>query len=466
MTIPSDPLLWAVGSFRDGRNEKYSTYAAYLDGRQPLSFASVKFRSAFGQLFEAFAYNRCASVVDAHTDRLRVTGFGADDDAIAQAAQDLWDANRMDVREGQVEADQLALGDSYVIAEMHPSRGDVQLWAQDPRLVRVHYGDDAPGELDLGTKVWYDDQRYCHLNLYFRDRIEKYISVNRAPAGVPTSTSAFQLIEIAGEQNPVPLAVTDTVPIFHFANNGRTNAYGTSELRPIIPLQDAINKTLMDMLVAMEFAAFPQRVLIGVEADDPESEAKLARFQAGIDRILTLFAPDAKIGEFSAVNIAQYLSVAEFWDTAISRVSKVPVHYLGMNGTFASGRALRIAETPFTAKIEDRQRSAGQTWGDAQTYGLRLQGKNVAPGAIRVNWASAAPMSEEDRLGVANEQKLLGIPLEQILKEAGYEPTQIADIMTMKQQAVADAQAAFAGSVLGPNHQAAFASNMATANVP
>ncbi|MGI8403914.1 MAG: phage portal protein, partial [Thermomicrobiales bacterium] len=257
MTLPNDPMRWAVDAFRDGRNERYSTYAAYLDGRQPLSFASVKFRSAFGQLFEAFAYNRCASVVDAHADRLRVTGFGADDETIAQAAQDLWDANRMDVREGQVEADQLALGDSYVIAEMHPTRGDVQLWAQDPRLVRVHYGDDAPGELDLGTKVWFDDARYCHLNLYFRDRIEKYISGNRAPAGVPASTSSFQLIEIAGEQNPVPLAVTDTVPIFHFANNGRTNAYGTSELRPIIPLQDAINKTLMDMLVAMEFAAFP-----------------------------------------------------------------------------------------------------------------------------------------------------------------------------------------------------------------
>ena len=453
MTLPIDPLSWAVTSFRDGRNLQYSTYAAYLDGRQPLEFASVKFRSAFGQLFEAFAYNRCASVVDAHADRLRVTGFGADDPAIAQAAQDLWDANRMDVREGQVEADQLALGDSYVIAEMHPERGDVQLWAQDPRLVRVHYGDDAPGTLDLGTKVWVDDERYCHLNLYFRDRIEKYISSNRAPAGVPASAASFRLVEIDGEDNPVPLAVKDTVPIFHFANNGRTNTYGVSELRPIMPLQDAINKTLMDMLVAMEFAAFPQRVLIGVEAEDPASQFKLAQFQAGVERILTLFAPDAKLGEFSAVNIAQYLSVAEFWDTAISRVSKVPVHYLGMNGTFASGRALRIAETPFTAKIEDKQRSAGQAWSDVQTYGLRLQGKDVAPGAIRVNWASAAPLSEEDRLDIAVEKQGIGFPFEAILRESGYEPKQIADIMTMKQNAAAEAQAAFTANVLGANGQ-------------
>ncbi len=438
MTLPVDPLRWAVDAFKDGRNLRYSAYAAYLDGIQPLSFASVKFRSAFGQLFEAFAYNRCSSVVDAHADRLRVTGFGADDPAIAQAAQDLWDANRMDVREGQVEVDQLALGDAYVIAEVHPERGDVQLWAQDPRMVRVHYGDDAPGALDLGTKVWYDDERYCHMNLYFQDRIEKYISSNRAPAGVPASAASFRLVEIAGETNPVPLAVPDTVPIFHFANNGRTNAYGVSELRPILPLQDAINKTLMDMLVAMEFAAFPQRVLIGVEAEDPASQENLARFQAGIDRILTLFAPDAKIGEFSAVNIAQYLSVAEFWDTAISRVSKVPVHYLGMNGTFASGRALRIAESPFTAKIEDKQRANGQVWGDVQTYGLRLRREDVAPGAIRVNWASAAPLSEEDELDIANEKKALGLPFEAILREMGYEPDQIITIMHEKRQQLAD----------------------------
>lgn len=438
MTLPTDGVKWAVDAFKDARNLRYSTYASYLDGIQPLSFASVKFRSAFGQLFEAFAYNRCSSVVDAHADRLRVTGFGADDPTIAQAAQDLWDANRMDVREGQVEVDQLALGDAYVIAEVHPVRGDVQYWAQDPRMVRVHYGDDAPGALDLGTKVWYDDERYCHLNLYFRDRIEKYISSNRAPSGVPASAASFRLVEIAGETNPVPLAVTDTVPIFHFANNGRTNAYGVSELRPILPLQDAINKTLMDMLVAMEFAAFPQRVLIGVEADDPDSIEKLARFQAGIDRILTLFAADAKLGEFSAVNIAQYLSVAEFWDTAISRVSKVPVHYLGMNGTFASGRALRIAETPFTAKIEDKQRSAGQAWSDVQTYGLRLQGKDVAPGAIRVNWASAAPLSDEDKLDIAVEKQGIGFPFEAILRESGYEPKQIADIMQEKRQQLAD----------------------------
>lgn len=435
MTLPEEPLKWAVDAFKDGRNTRYATYQQYVDGMQPLAFASAKFRSAFGQLFEAFAYNRCASVVDAYANRLRVTGFGADDDTAAQVAQEIWDQNRMDVREGHAEADQLALGDSYVIVEKHPASGNIQMWIQDPRFIRVHYGDDVPGELDLATKIWIDEASYCHLNLYFKDRIEKYISTNRAPSGVPTSTSSFRLAEIEGEPNPVPLDVGDTVPVFHFANNGRTNAYGISELRGVIPLQDAINKTLMDTLVAMEFAAFPQRIMIGVDTPQTDEEKALfARFEAGMTRLWAMNNPNAKIAEFSAVNITQYLDVVEFWDKAIARVSKVPVHFLGMNGDFPSGRALRIAESPFTSKVEDYQRANGQTWADAQRYGLRLRKIETKPGAIRVNWASAASISEEDQLDLDTEKKQIGYPFAAILRERGTEPDQIEKIMDEKRQ--------------------------------
>lgn len=446
MTLPADPVKWAVTAFKDGRTPIYDRYDAYLAGDQPIVFASKKFRSAFGPLFLAFSYNRCSTVVDAHADRMRVSGFGADDAELAKRAQEIWDENRMDVREGHIYSDQFALGDAYVIAEMHPTQARVQYWVQSPRSVRVHWDGETPDALDLGTKVWFDDDEHCRLNLYFRDRVEKYISINRAPSGVPTSPNAFTRF---GEDDSwrFALNVPDTVPIFHIANNGRTNSYGVSELRPVLPLQDALNKTLMDKLVAMEFAAFPQRVLIGVDppiSDEDEAQHKemLKRFEGGIDRVWAM--SQGNIAEFSAANLAQYLAVAEFWEKSICRVTKVPVHYLDMTGGgFVSGRALQLAEGPFGTKIEDRQKGDGSVLAAMSEYGMRLEGKEVKPGTIRVNWHSAFPRSEEDDLDLALQKQVLGLPFETILQQMGYDPDQIKKIKDLKKQAADEARAAF-----------------------
>lgn len=434
MTLPENPLDWAVKAFRNHKTEDYIKYQEYIDGIQPLEFATEKFRSAFSDTFATFAYNRCEMAVSAHTDRLEVEGFGANNDTVAQIAQDIWDDNLMDVREAFVMADAIGLGDSYVIAEVHPERGGIHHWVQDPRSIRVHYSDEVPGELDLAAKTWVDERGTQRLNLYFADRIQKFVSKTKVPGGMPNSATSFETYDLDGDWE-FRLNVTDTVPVFPFANNARTNQYGRSELRNVIPLQDAINKSVMDMLVAMEFAAFPQRVLIGVDDDSDEGMAKLARFQSGVDRMMTLFSPDAKLGEFSAANIAQYLGVIEFFDKTISRTTRIPVHYLGMDGGFRSGRERIVAETPFVAKVENRQRQFGQRWSDLMRYSVRLDGTNVAPGEIRVNWKSAAPLSTEDEIDLALQKQLLGFPFEALLREMGYEPDQIAAVVEEKARA-------------------------------
>ncbi|MDQ3653879.1 MAG: phage portal protein, partial [Chloroflexota bacterium] len=267
------------------------------------------------------------------------------------------------------------------------------------------------------------------LNLYYRDKIEKYISINRAPSGIPVSATAFQRYQADGDLAwPVMLNVSDTVPIFPFANNGRTNGYGVSELRHVLPLQDALNKTIMDTLVAMEFAAYPQRVITGLQdAPDDDTKDSIARFEAGITRILALYGT-AGIAEFSAANITQYIAMAEFLDLAIARVTKVPVHYLTMTGDFGSGVARRMAELPFTRNLTVRTRAFGWQFGEASRYGLRLDGKDVAPGAIRVNWEPVSSVSDEDVWELIAMKVGSGMPFVAALREAGYEPDQIQAI--------------------------------------
>lgn len=441
MTLPADPLKWAIKAFNDGRNVTYGTYQDYIDGDQPLALATDRYRSAFGLLFDTFSYNRCEAVVDAHADRLQVAGFGADDEKTSQRAQDLWDANHMDVREGHIESDAFGLGDSYVIVEKHPISGNVHMWVQNPNTVRVHYADDVPGKIDLAVKTWQTEEQYQRINLYFEGRIEKYISSQRAVTAMPQPGS-FKQLDTSDEPWTFTLGVPDVVPVFPFHNNGRTGGYGRSELRNVLQLQNALNKAMIDLFVASEFAAFPQRVIIGVEPSD-EQKTQAERFVAGLDRIVTLFAPDAKIGEFSAANIAQYISIIEYVDQAIARTARIPAHYLnGISGNI-SGRALRAAEVYWVKKLQDRQKAFSVPIAEAVSYGLALDGLAVEPGKLRVNWDSVTAMTEDDELDLSLMKSTLGFPLETLLRELGYEPDQIAEILKEKAAAVDEAMREF-----------------------
>jgi hypothetical protein len=63
-----------------------------------------------------------------------------------------------------------------------------------------------------------------------------------------------------GHVVPNPYGV---VPVFHFANNADLGMTGRSELEAAMPVQDGLNKSVLDMLVAMEFSAYRQRWAAG-----------------------------------------------------------------------------------------------------------------------------------------------------------------------------------------------------------
>lgn len=457
-TPSADPVERAVKAFRnDGQNNRYQTYREYLDGKHPLQFATPKYKSAFGNLLEALAYDRTNPVVDAMADRMQVTGFQAKTDSTQIAAQDLWDSNAMERREGEVEKEAFGMGDGYLIVETHPETGDVHIWPNDADKVRVFFGDEVPGEIEFAAKQWRLADGHMRLNIYKRGVIEKYISRTKIHVTTVTSAALFERYEPEGQSWTFELTVPDVVPVFHIANNGRTGRYGESELLHVIPMQDALNKTITDLLVAMEFGAFPQKVVMGLDDLPPEetpegqaSRKKLAAFELGIDRIMRITGASAKVAEFQAVALAQFISTAEFFDKTVSRISRVPIHYLTMAGEFQSGQSKRMSEAPFVAKIVDRQRAFGDVYGQAVQYGLRLQGK-VDSEWITPIWQSAAPLSREDELDIAMRKQALGVPLEFVLQGiSDYDESDVKRILELVQQSREEAERAFNRGLAAP----------------
>jgi len=305
----------------------------------------------------------------------------------------------------------------------------------------VNYDDEESERVNSAVKAWQRTDKRYRLNVYFPDRIEKYLTRQSQPNGMPDSAKAFEPLELEGE--PWPLANPyGVVPVFHFANNADIGEAGCSELTNAMPLQDALNKAVLDKMVAMEFAAFPQRYAIGLEVEtDPLSGRPINPFQ-GVERWVTVANDNAKFGQFEGANLEQFLKVQDGFRMEIARVSGTPLHYFFLQeGNVPSGEALKTIEKRFLKKVENRQGSFGQVWEDVISLALRMSDANTFDVASDVRlfaqWVDAAPASQKERLEGLLLKQDLGVDEEQLLIEAGYG---LKDIQAMRARKAKQAQ--------------------------
>lgn len=445
---PAAGLAWAVDAANDSqRNARYQHYRRYYEGDHDLAFATEKFRTSFGALFRTFAYNRCAAAIEAMTDRLAIERFSAGDGSereIEQRAAAIWAANAMQERETEVYREAFVCGDAYVLVWPDPETRQPIIWPQEAHLCRVRYADEHPNTVILAQKSWREQPSGAarvRLNVYFPERIERWVSAQTVQPGAGFPKQPEQYLPFRDDEaGPVVPNPWQTVPIFHFTNSKSGDTLGMSELRDIIPINDALNKTLADMMIAEEFSAFTQKVVMGVDADpmtDEEgrvlnsagafNQEQLRKLALGADRIIALASEQARIGEWTATQLEQFEKLAEGWDARISRVSKVPVHYLTLSSDFPSGRALRTAEAPFVAKLEKKQRPFSEVWEQIMRLALLQDGAREVP-ELRAVWNSAAPLAEEDKLDLVMQMTTVGIPLPVALRRIGWDEDEIAEV--------------------------------------
>lgn len=400
--MADDQVKWALGSLRDDQRQVgYRTAYRYYDGEHRLAFATEKFRSVFGKSFGSITDNLCPSVVDSVSDRLKVTGVTADDQVMAGAAWAIWQRNRMDVRSPETHHEALLTGDGYALVWPN-KQGEAVIWSIPACQMAVAYDPNRPGQLTRAARLWFDeDEQRWRLDMFLPGSIERYASrkASRAQTALPTTYNA-QSFE-AYTPSAADVVVNDAnpygrVPIVHFPNR-RYHSYGISELAPVVPLQDALNKSMCDMLVAMEFSAFTQRWATGVDVGEIGSDGKPVSppFDYGVDRILALSNADAKFGDFRSTDLTQYVEVQENLRSEIARVSGTPLHYLFITrGDFPSGEAMKSAEARFTRKVENRQTSFGNQWEDLLGLALEIEGgEKLEQGALSLQWESASPLA-------------------------------------------------------------------------
>lgn len=433
------------------RQGDYEKFRRYYHGEHSMRFASEKYRNAFGHLFNRLSLNLCRGVVNAPADRLEVKAFSVEegDKALADAAWSLWQRNRMDLRAGKVHKHSLRAGNAYAI--VWPDRdGQPVIHPNKANCVTVTYDEDRPSVVVSAVKAWtvatYEDGKAAYrlrVTVYYPDRIEKYVTASSTTAsGLPDNMGMFERYEVPGEPWPL-LNPWGVVPVFHFANDEEA-AEGYSELVDAIPLQDALNKTIYDKMVAMEFEAFAQRWAVGLEVDVDETTGRARQpFEPGVDRVWAVASEDVKFGEFSRADLSGFLAVEKEYKLSIAQVSGTPLHYLALMTDPPSGEALKTLEARFVKKVKDRQTAFGAQWQELMALALRMAGQGRDKVRLVTQWEDPATRSAKMDWEVLAMKAALGVDTATILQEGGYgevEARRMAVEFESKQAALSEAQ--------------------------
>ena len=468
---------------------RYEKPDRYYRGDHDLAFATEKFESAFGSLFREFALNLCPSICDAVRDKLKITGFSLGTQAPPSASRaleaklsqanneprstiddppyissphvskglsgsfddeskiqnlksqidEIWSQNRMDLTAEEIHLEALKVGDSYAIVWPGPD-GQVSIYPQRAAQCTVSYDEEIPGRMKWGAKYWRDASEHIRLEIFYPDRIEYYISRSKSsialpdfrefqPLGTQASPPASVARDAASPISSVVVNPFGGIPLFHFANTSEIGSFGRSELAQAIPIQNGLNKSVLDMLVAMEFSSFRQRWVSGIEFDLTESGEATSPFRVGVDRLWMSSNPQATFGDFNTTDLEQFLKVKDSFRVDMAGVTGTPLHYFLQNVRgFASAEALKRAESRFIAKVRDRQKAFGQTWSALMSFALQVAG--CGPGIrLRTQWEDPAPIAERELLENLVLKQRLGVSTRQLLLESGYGDQAVTEML-------------------------------------
>jgi hypothetical protein len=391
---------------------------AYYRGEHRMAFTTAQYREHFGALFSAFSDNWCDLVVDASAERLRVEGFRFGDDPTADdAAWEIWQRNRMDAEADMAHTDAIKLGCSYALVGADDGgKASIQVEPADKAIV---YVDPAQGHHRLaGLRFWTDEFGVSHCAVYLPGSVAWWRKEGE---------SGSWMEDVGSGDNP--LGVVPLIPLANAPTLG--NRLGRSDIERVIPLQNAVNKLCGDMIVASEFAAYPQRWATGIEIPrNPETGERMApSFLGGADRVWGDESEGAKFGNFQVADLTPYVRAIEMCIQHVAAQTRTPPHYLlGSSGAFPSGESLKATETGLVAKVRRKQLSFGEGWEEAMRLAFAVEGDSERGEQMTVEtiWANPESRIVAETVDAAVKLAGIGVPRPALWEYVGASPQQVA----------------------------------------
>ncbi|WP_336791783.1 phage portal protein [Gordonia malaquae] len=205
-----------------------------------------------------------------------------------------------------------------------------------------------------------------------------------------------------------------SVPFVSFGSRLDADAVPHSAIDDLIPMQNAINTIRFNTLLAMQFSAYRQRVVVGydpilrndsgdiVYITDENGEpivgpggepvpALRPGGRAGVDRLLVFPGSETKVFDLAESNLKNYVEVYIRFLTDLFTMAQIPPQYALDKMANLSGDAMAGADATLQSLVSDLQAEA--SGGFNEVLQLMDIAAGRSPQSRRLAWADRAPKS-------------------------------------------------------------------------
>lgn len=408
---------------------KYADLERYYSGTQPLAFLATAAKDALGDRFGRMATNLPRLAITSLTERLRVSGFTGVD------VWDDWLRNDMDELSAVAHREALLLGSSYVLVWVD-QYGRPRVTVESAKQMAC-LRDPGTRHITHAIKRWETDTT-TEAVLYGPNEIIRY-RANTTGA----TTNGFRVVESIANPLGVP-------PVVRLLNSDRILDEGVSEIDDLKPLVDALNKILVDMMVASEYTGRPRRYATGIELEetpvldengDETGETEAVNPYPESNRMMIAEEAAAKFGQLEPGDLSSYNNAVDILLSQISANSALPHHYLGiLENQPASADSLRASEASLTSRAEARQKQFGRAWEDVARLIVAVRdGVDPLNVDVRCKWSDASTRSVSAEADATVKLVSAGVlPVTYALQRLGYTDDEIEKIRVARRTEALD----------------------------
>lgn len=382
----ADKLL---GIIERDREDHLNKVERYLHGKHDDPYMPEGADREYKLLAKRSVSNLCGLVVATPTQALYVDGFrpgneeaDPEDPAALPPEWDHWQRSRLDARQNAIHSAAVAYGHSFAVTEKD-DKGEVVTRGLSPLKTAAVYEDpandivpkaalwikhpptaDEKGNPIPGRAVMWDDR--------YRYEVRYHV-----PSGGHSRNIVIE------SRKPTGL---EECPVTRFAVSVDLEGRTMGVIEPIIPLQDRINQTVLDLLVAQTYGSFKVRTVTGMAPPvklngdgtpkiDPDTGRPIP-LDVNLNARRFFFAEDSdvKFDSLPETPLGGYIDSISMSFQHFSAISQTPPHHLLGQIANLSAEALQAAEVSLQRRITSFQKAFGESWERVFNIAGRLMG--------------------------------------------------------------------------------------------
>lgn len=439
------------------QSEDALKWRSYYEGEQPLHFSSREWREWFGSQFSDFADNWCAPVVDATAERQKWVGFRPYEAPRADAdLSRVMSVNGADVEFGLAATEAQFARRAYMSVWGNSNDESTPIVTfESPTQVILQYAAGSRRIRTAALKRWRDEDGRDFATLYTPEFLWKFWT--DSPSTTLELPSGVRLGEWRPRENdkepwPLPNPLGE-VPIVELPNRTTIAGEPMSAIGGVAAMQDAINLLWAHLFTASDFAALPQRIVLGAQLPkvpvldnngQKVGEKVVDLPEMNYKRIMNLEGPNAKVDEWKAADLKGFLEVIKQAVGHISDQTRTPSYYFSSGTTIAniSGDTVKALDAGLVQKVNGLNDVMRDGLRDGARLICKAQGddrKAAAMAAGTVEMGDPEIRSDAQLADALSKYRTIGFPFEWVAKQKIDDPDELAEVLAAYEREQGDA---------------------------